>query len=59
MRRRSVAKTLRVFSRRVRTVLADLLQRGQVRGEIDNDMDMNKVLLQLARLTPGAGSYSL
>jgi AcrR family transcriptional regulator len=39
VRRRPVAKTLRAFSRQVRTVLADLLQRGQVRGEIDNKID--------------------
>ena len=39
VRRRSVAKTLRTFSRQVRSVLADLLQRGQVRGEIDTEID--------------------
>jgi TetR/AcrR family transcriptional regulator, repressor for uid operon len=39
VRRRSVAKTLRAFSRQVRSVLADLLQRGQVRGEIANEID--------------------
>jgi hypothetical protein len=38
-RRRSVAKTLRAFSRQMRNVLADLLRRGQVRGEIDKEID--------------------
>ena len=39
VRRRPVAKMLRTFSREMRNVLTDLLQRGQVRGEIDSQLD--------------------
>jgi TetR/AcrR family transcriptional regulator, repressor for uid operon len=39
VRRRPVAKTLRAFSRQMRSVLVDLIQRGQTRGEIDNQID--------------------
>jgi TetR/AcrR family transcriptional regulator, repressor for uid operon len=39
VRRRPVAKTLRAFSRQMRTVLADLLRRGQTGGEIDKKID--------------------
>jgi AcrR family transcriptional regulator len=39
VRRRPVAKTLRAFSRQARSVLADLLHRGQAGGEIDKQID--------------------
>jgi TetR/AcrR family transcriptional regulator, repressor for uid operon len=38
VRRRPVTRTLRAFSRQLRNVLADLLHRGQARGEIDPDV---------------------
>lgn len=39
VRRRPVAKTLRAFSREMRSVLVDLIHRGQARGEIDKEID--------------------
>ena len=39
VRRRPVAKTLRAFSREMRNVLVDLIDRGQTRGEIDKEID--------------------
>jgi TetR/AcrR family transcriptional regulator, repressor for uid operon len=39
VRRRPVAKTLRAFSQQMRAGLAELLDRGQARGEIDKKID--------------------
>lgn len=39
VRRRPVAKTLRAFSREMRSVLVDLIHCGQARGEIDKEID--------------------
>jgi TetR/AcrR family transcriptional repressor of uid operon len=39
VRRRPVAKTLQAFSRQMRGGLADVLHRGQARGEIDREID--------------------
>ena len=39
VRSRPVAKTLRAYSRQMRSVLADVLHRGQARGEIDKEID--------------------
>jgi AcrR family transcriptional regulator len=39
VRSRPVAKTLRAYSREMRRVLADVLQRGQKEGEINKEID--------------------
>jgi AcrR family transcriptional regulator len=39
VRSRPVAKTLRAFSRQMRSALADVLEHGQARGEIDKEID--------------------
>jgi TetR/AcrR family transcriptional regulator, repressor for uid operon len=59
VRRRPVAKTLRAFSRQIRTVLADLLHRGQTRGEIDNEIDPEVAATVLIGIMDGFRALAL
>jgi TetR/AcrR family transcriptional repressor of uid operon len=59
VRRRPVAKTLRAFNRKMRSVLVDLIHRGQARGEINKETDPVITATVLIGIMDASGALAL